>query len=59
VKEKRDVLIPNDVVNVGDTVWWAVYIPIVDFSFSLSRPCWIFLVNDDGQFILERKKRIE
>lgn len=59
VKERKDVVIPNDVVNVGDIMWWAIYIPVVDFSFSLSRLCWIFPVDGDGQFILERKKRKE
>ncbi len=27
VKENRDVLRPNDVVNVVDTVCWPIYIP--------------------------------
>jgi hypothetical protein len=27
MKARRDVLIPNDVVNVVDTVCWPIYIP--------------------------------
>jgi hypothetical protein len=51
--------VANDVVNIVDTVWFAIYIPIVDFSFSLSRLRWIFLGDDDDDehlFSYERKE---
>ena len=51
----------NNVVNAVDTLWFAVYIPVVDFSFSLSRLRWIFLDDDDNDdehlFAFERKEK--
>jgi hypothetical protein len=52
----------NDVVNVVDTVWFGIFIAIVDFSFSLSRLRWIFLDDGgDGEYLFshEEKKRKE
>ncbi len=48
----------NDVVNVVNTVGVAVYIPIVDFSFSLSlsRLFWIFLDDDDRRLRCRMKE---